>query len=93
MGICYLFIPITCNCINNNSIQYHCQEIESSCIHHCLKFGLSDPKNANLKETCAHELAAPCKQCDNITTCLDEIQQVIKGEDLKFYSKEQQDNP
>ena len=70
----------------------HCQEVESSCIHHCLKFGLSDPKNANLKETCAHEHTTPCKQCDNITTFLDEIQHVIKGIDLKFYSKEQQED-
>ena len=33
----------------------HCNESESPCPDHCLKFGLSDPKNADFNETCAHE--------------------------------------
>ncbi|CAB4003483.1 Hypothetical predicted protein [Paramuricea clavata] len=51
----------------------HCRESESPCPDHCLKFGLSDPKNADLNETCAHEHTTRCNQCDNISTCMNNI--------------------
>jgi uncharacterized protein YggL (DUF469 family) len=70
----------------------HCQESESPCPDHCLKFGLSDPKNAELNETCAHEHTTRCNQCDNISTCINKIERAIKHEGLAFYSKEQQED-
>ena len=68
----------------------HCHEPESSCPDHCLKLGLSDPKNADFNETCAHEHTTRCNQCNNISTCINKIEQAIKHESLTFYCKEQQ---
>ena len=68
----------------------HCNESESPCADHCLKFGLSDPKNADFNETCAHEHITRCHQCDSISTRINKIERAIKHEGLTFYSEEQQ---
>ena len=70
----------------------HCNESESPCPDHCLKFGLSDPKNADFNETCAHEHITRCHQCDSISTCTNKIERAIKHEGLTFYSEEQQED-
>ena len=68
----------------------HCHEPESSCPDHCLKFGLSDPNIEDFNETCAHEHTTRYDQCDNISTCINKIEQAIKHESLMFYRKGQQ---
>lgn len=70
----------------------HCQQDDSPCPDHCVKFGLSDPNDSDLKEQCAHEHTTSCRQCDDITICLDKIEKAIKSEDCKFYSTEQQED-
>ena len=70
----------------------HCQQDESTCPDHCLKFGLGDPSDSDLKEQCAHEHTTLCGECDGITICLDKIAHVVKSEDTKFYSREQQED-
>ena len=60
----------------SNSAGYpnHCQQDESTCPDHCLKFGLSDPNDLDLKEQCAHEHTTSCGEYDDITICLDKIE-------------------
>ena len=70
----------------------HCQQDDSTCPDHCVKFGLSDPNDSDLKEQCAHEHTTSCGECDDITIRLDMIEHVIKSKDTKFYSKEQQED-
>ena len=62
----------------------HCQQDESSCPDHCLRFGLSDPSDSDLEEQCAHEHTTSCEECDDITICLYTIEHVIKSKDTKF---------
>ena len=70
----------------------HCQQDDSGCPDHCLKFALSDASDSDLKEQCGHEHQTSCSQCDDISICLDKIGNVIKSKDTKFYSKEQQED-
>ena len=57
-----------------------------------MKFGLSDPKNVDFNDTCAHEHTARRNQCDNISTCINKIELAIKHEGFTFYRKEQQED-
>ena len=76
---------------HRNQYRNHCNESESPCANHCLKFGLSDPKNADFNETCsAHEHITRCHQCDSISTCINKIERAVKR--LTFYSEEQQED-
>ena len=73
--------------------QSHCQEIESQCPDHCRKFGLSDPSDTDFQEQCSQNHALRCPQCDDVTSCLQNVQEIVKnGENVNFYNKEQQDD-
>ncbi|CAB4008859.1 Hypothetical predicted protein [Paramuricea clavata] len=73
--------------------QSHCEDDKSQCPDHCRKFGLSDPNDPDFQEHCAHQHLLTCPQCDDITSCLEKVYQIIKaGETLSFYSDEQQDD-
>ena len=73
--------------------QNHCKDDESQCPDHCRKFGLSDPNDPDFQEHCAHQHTLFCPQCDDITSCLEQVHQIIKdGKALSFYSNEQQDD-
>ena len=48
----------------------HCQQDENTCPDHCLKFGLSDPNDSDLKEQCAHEHMSTQLRVGNATTLL-----------------------
>ena len=70
--------------------QSHCQEDESLCPDHCRKLGLSDPKDRDFQEQCVHHHTLHCRQCDDIASCLEKVQQIVKDGCLNFYSTEQQ---
>ena len=73
--------------------QSHCQDNESKCADHCRKFGLSDPIDPDFQEQCTHQHELRCPQCDDITSCLQKMQKIIKtGENLNFYSKDHKDD-
>ena len=70
--------------------QSHCQEDENLCPDHCRKLGLSDPKDRDFQEQCVHRHTLHCRQCDDITSCLEKMQQIVKDGCLNVYSTEQQ---
>lgn len=73
--------------------QNHCKDTESQCADHCRKFGLSDPSDPDLQEKCAHQHVLRCPQCDDIYSCLQKINKIVKdGKDLSFYNKDHQDD-
>lgn len=73
--------------------QSHCHVDESQCPDHCRKLGLSDPKDPDFQEHCTHQHMLRCPQCDEITLCLQKMQQIVKdGKNLRFYSQEQQND-
>lgn len=73
--------------------QSHCQDDESECPDHCRKLGLSDPSDPDFQEQCAHQHTLRCPQCDEVTSCLQKMQEIVKdSKELSFYSKEQQDD-
>ena len=45
---------------------------------HCRLHALSDPIDADLKQTCHHEHTVKCDRCDTLVTVLDEIVSVAK---------------
>jgi hypothetical protein len=61
--------------------QSHCEDDESQCPHHCRKFGLSDPNDPDFQEHCARQHLLTCPQCDDITSCLEKVYQIIKAGD------------
>ena len=73
--------------------QSHCQADDSECPDHCRKFGLSDPNDPDFQDQCTHQHTLHCPQCDEITCCLQNMQQIVKdSRTVSFYSKEQQDD-
>ena len=73
--------------------QSHCQEDESECPDHCRKFGLSDPNDPDFQEQCSHQHTLLCPQCDEITSVLQKMQQIVKNnKTLIFYSEDQKND-
>ena len=73
--------------------QSHCQAEENQCPDHCRKLGLSDPNDPDFQELCAHQHTIRCPQCDDITSCLNKVHQIVKdGKTLSFYCKDQLDD-
>ena len=73
--------------------QSHCQDNESKCADHCRKFGLSDPIDPDFQEQCTHQHELHCPQCDDITSCLQKMQKIVKTDkNLNFYSKDHKDD-
>ena len=73
--------------------QSHCQDDESQCPDHCRKFGLSDPNDPDFQQHCAHQHTHSCPKCNDITSCLEKVHQIIKySNTLSFYCSEQQDD-
>ena len=73
--------------------QSHCQEDESECPDHCRKFGLSDPNDPDFQEQCSHQHTLLCPQCDEITSVLQKMQQIVKdNKTLSFYSEDQKND-
>ena len=73
--------------------QSHCQDDESQCPDHCRKLGLSDPNDPDFQEHCTQQHTLRCPQCDEITSCLQKMHQIVNdGKTLSFYSQEQQDD-
>ena len=70
--------------------QSHCQEDESLFPDHCRKLGLSDPKHQDFQEQCVHHHTLHGRQCDDIASGLEKMQQIVKKGCLNFYSTEQQ---
>ena len=69
--------------------QSHCQDNESKCADHCRKFGLSHPLDPDFQEQCTHQHELHCLQCDDITSCLQKMQKIVKTDkNLNFYSKD-----
>ena len=50
----------------------HCA-VESSCATHCITYSLNDMSNENFKIDCKHQNDDTCKNCENLTTTLEEI--------------------
>lgn len=73
--------------------QSHCQGIESQCADHCRKFSLSDPIDPDFQEKCSQEHVLRCSQCDDITSCLQKIEMIVKSNTkLRFYNKDHEDD-
>ena len=48
------------------------------------------PKDRDFQERCVHRHTLYCRQCDDIASCLEKMQQIVKDGCLNFYSTEQQ---
>ena len=57
------------------------------------KFGLSDPNDPDFQQYCAHQHTHSSPKCNDITSCLEKVHQIIKySNTLSFYSSEQEDD-
>ena len=69
--------------------QSHCQEDESECPDHCRKLGLSDPNDPDFQKQCLLQNTLLCPKCDEITSVLQKMQQIVKdNKTLSFYSED-----
>ena len=69
--------------------QSHCQEDESECPDHCRKLGLSDSNDPDFQKQCLLQHALLCTKCDEITSVLQKMQQIVKdNKTLSFYSED-----
>ncbi|XP_052097174.1 uncharacterized protein LOC127732145 [Mytilus californianus] len=45
----------------------------SECADHCIRYGLSDPKDVDYRSDCPHEHTVTCDRCENLVTLFEDI--------------------